>query len=107
MLPPLPQLYVNGESYGGLAELERLNENEQLVRELQEFRIDLAGVTQQAIACDDCQGRRFIVCDQCNGSRKGREVFGTIMKCAYCNENGLMPCPSCNFENDDEFLTHR
>ena len=47
-----------------------------------------------AISADG--GRRFLVCDECNGSRRGKQVFGKYLKCAYCNENGLRACASCN-----------
>ena len=37
------------------------------------------------------------MCSECNGSRRGNaSVFGKVLKCSVCNENGLTPCPSCN-----------
>jgi hypothetical protein len=102
--PELPLVFVNGVRLGDLDELARLNDDEQLDKELAEFRTGLGGAAAQENACDACNATRFVVCETCNGSRRGREVFGKVMKCAFCNENGLMPCPNCNFEHDDEYV---
>ena len=49
-------------------------------------------------ACEVCGGKRFVVCSECNGSRRGRKVFDSYLKCSHCNENGLQVCQACKPE---------
>ena len=98
-LPELPQLYANGKLIGGLADLKALDDEGKLASTLEPYRLDHQRgreIEANKRHCDECGGRRFLVCDECNGSRRGKQVFGKYLKCAYCNENGLRACASCN-----------
>ena len=57
------------------------------------------------VDCDACGGKRFVVCGTCSGTKRGRVMFGKAMKCAMCNENGLMACPSCNTDELERSMT--
>ena len=105
-LPPLPQLYLNGKLIGSLEELRALDDQGRLGPLLEAHKRDLTSARPALVhatasqggadlACDACGGRRFVVCAECNGSRKGRKVFDSYLKCSHCNENGLQPCRAC------------
>ena len=66
--------------------------------QLRDYRVDFQrGRDLDHDDCMLCGSRRFIVCSECKGSRRGNQKrFGKFLKCSVCNENGLMPCPSCN-----------
>ena len=78
--------------------LHLLPQEGRLLTELRDFRIDFQrGREIDRKDCYDCANKRFVVCKVCNGSRRGKsQMFGRFLKCSTCNENGLMPCPSCN-----------
>ena len=98
-MPELPQLYANGKLIGGLATLKSLDDEGKLASTLAPYRLDhIRGRDlNKTTDCEDCGGRRFIVCTECRGTRKGsKQVFSKFLKCAYCNEAGLMACGTCN-----------
>ena len=103
-LPELPQLYLNGQRIGSLAEMKALNEDGQLSARLDEFRMEYIYDAGE-VDCAACGGKRFVVCATCSGTKRGRIMFGKAMKCAMCNENGLMACPSCNTDELERSMT--
>ena len=103
-LPELPQLYLNGQRIGSLAEMKALNEDGQLSARLDEFRMEYIYDAGE-VDCAACGGKRFVVCSTCSGTKRGRVMFGKAMKCAMCNENGLMACPSCNTDELERSMT--
>ena len=103
-LPELPQLYLNGQRIGSLAEMKALNEDGQLSARLDEFRMEYIYDAGE-VDCAACGGKRFVVCSTCSGTKRGRIMFGKAMKCAMCNENGLMACPSCNTDELERSMT--
>ena len=82
--------------------LQSLDDEGELASTLEQYKQDhlqrgLQRDPTDGADCETCGGRRFVVCSECNGSRKGKtQVFGKYLKCSFCNENGLQPCPSCN-----------
>ncbi|XP_015937757.1 uncharacterized protein At5g39865 [Arachis duranensis] len=94
-----PRVFVKGFYVGGAEEMLRAAE-EGLLGEL------LEGLPRKKMGavCDGCGDMRFLPCFRCNGScktavllkeegHKGRTV---VIKCAHCNENGLVVCPICS-----------
>ncbi|XP_062215573.1 uncharacterized protein At5g39865-like [Phragmites australis] len=87
----LPQLLVGGRLVGGADEVRRLHEAGELRRVLEG-----APGQDPAFVCGACGGFRFAPCPACDGSRKVFvEAEGRARRCAECNENGLVRCPSC------------
>ncbi|MED6194526.1 hypothetical protein PIB30_029433 [Stylosanthes scabra] len=86
-----PRVFVKGFYVGGAEELLRAAE-EGLLAEL------LQGVPRKKKVCEGCGDMRFLPCFRCNGSCKTAVLLkGTtvVIKCAHCNENGLVVCPVC------------
>ncbi|KAJ1292252.1 hypothetical protein BS78_02G378000 [Paspalum vaginatum] len=87
----LPQLLVGGRLLGGADEVRQLHESGQLRRLL-----DGAAGQDPAFVCDACGGVRFVPCAGCGGSRKVfLEDEDRVVRCAECNENGLVRCANC------------
>uniref|UniRef100_A0ACD5XQ62 Uncharacterized protein n=1 Tax=Avena sativa TaxID=4498 RepID=A0ACD5XQ62_AVESA len=87
----LPQLFVGGRLVGGADEVRQLHEAGDLRRLLEG-----AAGQDPAFVCGACGGVRFVPCPACAGSRKVfLEDEGRTSRCAHCNENGLVRCPSC------------
>ena len=70
-LPELPQLYLNGQRIGSLAEMKALNEDGQLSARLDEFRMEYIYDAGE-VDCAACGGKRFVVCSTCSGTKRGR-----------------------------------
>ncbi|KAF6143738.1 hypothetical protein GIB67_041242 [Kingdonia uniflora] len=91
----LPKVFIKGRYIGGAEEVLKIHEEGclgALVQGLPKARI--------GVVCDGCGGVRFLPCFQCYGSCKivlelkdGRRV---VIRCADCNENGLVLCPICS-----------
>ncbi|CAA6663732.1 unnamed protein product [Spirodela intermedia] len=85
----VPLLFVKGRLLGGAEEVLKLEEEGKLEKML-------AGIPRAAAWCDGCGGMRFVLCMDCCGSCK---VFDEgekkTVRCAECNENGLIRCPIC------------
>ncbi|KAI3811747.1 hypothetical protein L1987_21476 [Smallanthus sonchifolius] len=63
------------------------------VTEIQDSKGESRGfpVFDHGFVCDHCGDVRFVPCPNCNGSRKVfEEDEGRSIRCAYCNENGLI-----------------
>ncbi|WVZ66947.1 hypothetical protein U9M48_016099 [Paspalum notatum var. saurae] len=87
----LPQLLIGGRLLGGADEVRQLHESGQLRRLL-----DGAAGQDPAFVCDACGGVRFVPCAGCGGSRKVfLEEEERVVRCAECNENGLVRCANC------------
>eukprot|EP00042_Codosiga_hollandica_P037358 m.292939 g.292939 ORF g.292939 m.292939 type:complete len:79 (+) comp55118_c0_seq32:1651-1887(+) len=54
--------------------------------------------------CSTCGSARYINCTWCQGSKKSIQTAfqsdfkRATLKCTVCNENGLIPCPTCEGE---------
>lgn len=62
--------------------------------------VALQKVTERPM-CELCFGHRYIICNDCNGSRKSKSFYRTssvfaVLRCAQCDENGMVPCELCN-----------
>ncbi|KAJ1277424.1 hypothetical protein BS78_04G002700 [Paspalum vaginatum] len=111
---PLPRLFVGGRHVGGADEVLRLDEEGLLAPMLDGLPTRRVGGD-----CDGCGGMRFLPCFDCSGSRKvvvtlpppAPQVLGRccdkpkaaargrrtlVVRCAECNENGLVLCPICS-----------
>ncbi|XP_021621543.1 uncharacterized protein LOC110621580 [Manihot esculenta] len=54
---------------------------------------------QPGFVCEACGNVRFMPCGNCSGSRKVfDEDEGVPKSCLECNENGLIRCPDCAYE---------
>lgn len=85
----VPLLFVKGRLVGGAEEVLKLEEEGKLEKML-------AGIPRAAACCDGCGGMRFVLCMDCCGSRKiFDEAEKKTVRCAECNENGLIRCPIC------------
>jgi len=106
-LPSLPRLYLNGKLLGELDDLRQMDQAGELLALLKDYRMDFQkGREVDREDCFDCSSKRFIVCSECNGSKRGKsQVFGRYLNCSVCNENGLIPCPSCNADEFDRAMT--
>ncbi|XP_058100485.1 uncharacterized protein LOC131245204 [Magnolia sinica] len=91
----VPRLFLKGRYLGGVEEVVDLNESGRLGELL-----DWVGVGRALgrRACEGCGGARFVPCLECNGSCKvlGGDGKQTV-RCAVCNENGLVLCPLCHY----------
>lgn len=89
----VPHVFVNGNSLGGVKELEHLNETGELKILLQDFE------RRNSAVCQSCGGFRYINCIQCHGSKRSRRTRISrqisVLRCTSCNENGLQRCPEC------------
>ncbi|KAL6005296.1 hypothetical protein ACLOJK_005859 [Asimina triloba] len=85
----VPVVFVKGRLIGGAEEVMKLEEDGKLGSLLK-------GIPRAMAPCDGCGGMRFVMCMDCNGSCK---VLGEdqkkMVRCAECNENGLIRCPIC------------
>ncbi|XP_024519126.1 uncharacterized protein LOC9636390 [Selaginella moellendorffii] len=96
---PVPRLFIGGRYVGGVEEVSQMNEDGLIGRLVE-------GLPRQSsvAACEGCGGVRFVPCLECSGSCKvvvfggGVGDFsgsGVVVRCSYCNENGLIRCPVC------------
>lgn len=73
-------------------EVRQLHKSVQLERLLEG-----AAGQDPAFICDTCDGVRFVPCPACAGSRKVfDEEEDRALRCADCNENGLVRCANCS-----------
>ncbi|XP_072952152.1 uncharacterized protein At5g39865-like [Typha angustifolia] len=87
-----PKLFIRGKYIGGAEEVIALHEQGKLKPLLPRQPAMQPG----RASCGGCGGVRFIVCCECNGGRKlYDDENSTIIRCPYCNENGLVQCPFC------------
>lgn len=90
----VPHVFVNGDSLGGVKELEHLNETGELKILLKKFE------RRSSSVCPGCGGFRYINCTQCHGSKRSRKTRISreinVLRCIACNENGLQLCPECS-----------
>ncbi|MQM03048.1 hypothetical protein Taro_035818 [Colocasia esculenta] len=85
----VPVLFVKGRLVGGAEEVQRLEEEGRL-------GLLLTGIPRAAAWCEGCGGVRFVLCMDCSGSCKVLdEEENRMVRCAECNENGLIRCPIC------------
>ncbi|KAL2926034.1 hypothetical protein RDABS01_011524 [Bienertia sinuspersici] len=86
----VPVVFVKGRLIGGAEEVIRLEEDGKLQGLLQ-------GIPKgSSFNCQGCGGIRFVMCMDCNGSCKLLDHSNnTVLRCAQCNENGLIQCPIC------------
>ncbi|CAL0310201.1 unnamed protein product [Lupinus luteus] len=80
----LPQVFIRGKYVGNADVMEKLNESGVLEKLLKGFPIQYPKND-----CSKCGNARFVSCSECSGGWK------VMNNCQYCNENGLMRCPSC------------
>ncbi|CAI9097723.1 OLC1v1034199C1 [Oldenlandia corymbosa var. corymbosa] len=86
----VPLVFVKGRLIGGADEMVKLEEDGKL-------SILFSGIPKVASVCNGCAGFRFVMCMDCNGSCKVLDGSGKkTVKCAECNENGLVQCPFCS-----------
>lgn len=87
----LPRVFIGGKYIGGVDEVKQLHECGELGKILEGFPVRDLGY-----ACEGCGDVRFLPCPNCSGSKKVfEEEEGKLRRCAECNENGLIRCPSC------------
>eukprot|EP00897_Mesotaenium_endlicherianum_P008442 jgi/Mesen1/7626/ME000004S07897 len=89
---PLPQMFINDRRIGGITDIERLDDDEEL-------KSVLAHVVrkQPGQECERCGQARFVICFECFGSKKITDFKSKQqVECTECNELGLQPCPACN-----------
>ncbi|KAF2361389.1 Glutaredoxin [Trinorchestia longiramus] len=92
----LPHVFIEGQYLGGADLIEQLNENGELRRLLQPYRVQ----SPHPSPCDACGGYRMLPCPVCCGSKKSlnRNHFTlefVALKCCCCDESGLVPCSEC------------
>ncbi|PIA27905.1 hypothetical protein AQUCO_07400026v1 [Aquilegia coerulea] len=102
----LPRVFVKGRYIGGAEELRRMHEDGELEKVIEGCEMVEEGGGR---VCETCGDARFVLCDMCSGSCKifiegkddgeGKEeneenAWG-FQRCPYCNENGIVRCPSC------------
>ncbi|KAL1331824.1 uncharacterized protein At5g39865 [Arachis ipaensis] len=92
-----PKLFIKGRYIGGVDEVIGLHENGWLGKLLEGTPIEFGEGH-----CNGCACMRFAICSNCNGSCKvftknnGDNNNGELfIRCAECNENGLVKCPIC------------
>ncbi|XP_050383460.1 uncharacterized protein At5g39865 [Argentina anserina] len=90
-----PRLFIKGRYIGGTDEVVVLHEQGKLKKLFGGIPLDLSNSP-----CSRCANMRFVVCFNCNGSRKvfadgDHEKDELHVKCAECNENGLIRCSIC------------
>ncbi|GAB2300721.1 hypothetical protein Dimus_034758 [Dionaea muscipula] len=87
----VPVVFVKGRLIGGVDQVVSLEEEGKL-------GILLDGINKaNACVCVGCGGIRFVMCLDCNGSCKVFDEMGkNMVRCAECNENGLIHCPICS-----------
>lgn len=92
-LVTVPRLFVNGKYIGGAEKVSKLQEEGQLACL---FEGSTRAHCNGEGPCDGCANARFVICFECNGSRKIRDGERRVVRCAECNENGLVQCPMCS-----------
>jgi len=90
----LPKVFLHGQLLGDALTVERLNETGELRTLMKPFqdRLSINSV------CDKCGGFGMLPCPLCDGSKKSGlgSIFSTVMlKCAHCDEGGLVKCDVC------------
>jgi glutaredoxin domain-containing cysteine-rich protein 1 len=84
----LPLIYVNGHYFGNHNTLIELNDKAQLQNILAEF--------QGRQKCTTCGDSGYTLCHACPGGKKSAKTFfNTNLRCAFCDENGIVPCRKC------------
>ncbi|OIW21405.1 hypothetical protein TanjilG_02572 [Lupinus angustifolius] len=85
----VPVVFVKGRFIGGVDETLKLEEEEKL-------GVLLEGIPKALGCCEGCCGVRFVICMECNGSCKVLDEENKNVRCARCNENGIIQCPTCS-----------
>lgn len=91
----LPQVFINFEAVGGLADVVAMNDAGDLARMCTGFE------RRSKRKCLTCGGVGYVNCNWCQGSKRSRQHMferGDLSKalmCTVCNENGLQLCPDC------------
>uniref|UniRef100_A0A0N5AMV9 Glutaredoxin domain-containing protein n=1 Tax=Syphacia muris TaxID=451379 RepID=A0A0N5AMV9_9BILA len=84
----LPLIYVNGYYFGNEASLFEWNEKGHLSNALQKF--------YGRKNCQECGGVGYRLCSECRGSKRSKRCFGElILRCANCDQNGIVLCQNC------------
>lgn len=96
----IPLLFVDGQVFGGIKELEYANESGKFPLLLGNFK--MAKAPSQVCHC--CGNAKFIACQTCNGSRKSTihhfKFNSVALRCIKCDKNGgLVQCPICSSDN--------
>lgn len=86
----VPRLFIKGRYIGGREDVAKLHENAKLSELIEGLPKEITEGN-----CDGCGGMRFIPCLECSGSCKIVDE-GKVVRCPYCNENGLIQCPICS-----------
>uniref|UniRef100_A0A914CRR5 Uncharacterized protein n=1 Tax=Acrobeloides nanus TaxID=290746 RepID=A0A914CRR5_9BILA len=64
------------------------NEKGQLAEMLEEFK--------GRQKCTTCGDTGYTLCSSCRGGKKSPKTFhNTNLRCAFCDENGIVPCKMC------------
>lgn len=90
-----PKLFIKGRYIGGADEVVGLHEMGWLGKFLEGTEID-----SSESSCIGCANMRFAICSACSGSCKvftsnGDNSDELFLRCAECNENGLVKCSIC------------
>ncbi|KAL5724967.1 hypothetical protein ACHQM5_008167 [Ranunculus cassubicifolius] len=107
LLGKLPRVFVKGKYVGGAEEIRRMHEDGKLEKVIQ--GCEMVDEKTGNGVCESCGDIRFVPCDMCSGSCKiyieeienggGDEdegvTIGGFHRCPYCNENGIVRCPTC------------
>ncbi|KAK0416625.1 hypothetical protein QR680_012595 [Steinernema hermaphroditum] len=84
----LPLVYVNGKYFGNDSTLFECNEAGQLVQTLSTFK--------GRRLCTFCGDSGYTLCAECHGGKKSLRIFqNRSLRCATCDENGIVPCRQC------------
>ncbi|KAF1763248.1 hypothetical protein GCK72_011514 [Caenorhabditis remanei] len=92
----LPLIYVDGYFLGNDKTIVELNDAKTLERILEKYK-----TTPTLAVCSECGNRGYVVCRVCHGSRRhhvatSSEIrFGLILRCSFCDENGISRCQKC------------
>ncbi|TKR77500.1 hypothetical protein L596_018462 [Steinernema carpocapsae] len=84
----LPLVYVNGKYFGNDSTLFECNESGQLAQTLSTFK--------GRRLCTSCGDSGYTLCVECHGGKKSLRIFqNRSLRCATCDENGIVPCRRC------------
>uniref|UniRef100_A0A7E4ZXV1 Glutaredoxin domain-containing protein n=1 Tax=Panagrellus redivivus TaxID=6233 RepID=A0A7E4ZXV1_PANRE len=88
VLMSLPLVYVDGNYFGNHSTLIECNDAGELAKRLNDFK--------GRQKCTTCGDLGYTLCSSCRGSKKSQRIFqNTNLRCAFCDENGIVPCKSC------------
>uniref|UniRef100_A0AC35FV50 Glutaredoxin domain-containing protein n=1 Tax=Panagrolaimus sp. PS1159 TaxID=55785 RepID=A0AC35FV50_9BILA len=88
ILMSLPLVYVDGNYFGNHSTLIECNDTGELAELLDKFK--------GRQKCNTCGDMGYTLCSSCRGSKKSKMTFqNTNLRCAICDENGIVPCKDC------------